>query len=67
MGKIDLKEGVEIAAEMIPLLEASKAAIDKVGDIPKEQRKPSDYITATITVLEASKVAADKFDEALKD
>jgi len=67
MGKVDFTEIVEWLTEMPPVYEGVRAAIEAVEAVPKDQRKPSTYITAANTILSAIAPLADKVESDIKD
>jgi len=67
MGKIDIAEALDWLKDAYPLYEQVKTTIDAVELVPKDQRKPSTYITAATAILAALGPLADKVEADLKD
>jgi len=67
VGKIDISEALDWLKDAYPVYEKVKTAIDAVEAVPKEQRKPSTYISAANSILASLAPLADKVEEDIKD
>lgn len=67
MGKVDIIEALDWLKLAQPAYEAARNAIDVLESVPKDQRRPSHYITCANSILTAIGPLADKVEEDIKD
>lgn len=67
MGNVDIAEALDWLKDAYPIYEQVKVTIDAVEAVPKDQRKPSTYITAATAILNTLAPLADKVEADIKD
>lgn len=64
---LTIEEAIGLLPDAMPVVKEVKEAIDAVEAVPKDQRKPSTYISAANRILGALGPFADRLEAEIKD